>query len=104
VTLFPCPHLGGDVELTPERERHIAERHPDLVPGHLERISQTLAAPDHVRRSRRFGSALLFAKWFSSLRGGKYVVVVVVADPAPAERRWIVTAYSSTRLAGDHDL
>ena len=29
---FPCPYLKGNVELTEERERHIAERHPDLLP------------------------------------------------------------------------
>ena len=34
---FPCPYLGGDVELTDERERHIAERHPDLLPEHRAR-------------------------------------------------------------------
>jgi len=40
---FPCPHLAGEVELTAERERHIAQRHPDLLPEHLDRITETLA-------------------------------------------------------------
>jgi len=40
---FPCPYLKGEVELAEGRERHIAERHPDLLPAHLVRIELTLA-------------------------------------------------------------
>jgi hypothetical protein len=43
---FPCPYLQGEIEWTDERERHIGERHPDLLPEHRERIAQTLAEPD----------------------------------------------------------
>jgi hypothetical protein len=46
---FQCPHLQGEVECTDERERHIAERYPDLLPEHRERIAQTLAEPEQVR-------------------------------------------------------
>jgi hypothetical protein len=28
---FSCPYLAGEVELTEEREKHIVERHPELV-------------------------------------------------------------------------
>jgi hypothetical protein len=38
---LPCPFLSGEVELTGERERHIAERHPDLLPEN----SDLMAAP-----------------------------------------------------------
>jgi hypothetical protein len=62
MTRFPCPYLKGEVELTEERERHIAERHPDLLPEHPERVAETLAHPDQVRRSVRFGSAKLFSR------------------------------------------
>jgi hypothetical protein len=48
---LPCPYLKGDVELTIERERHIGERHPDLLPDHYDLMAATLAAPDLVRRS-----------------------------------------------------
>jgi len=34
MTKFSCPYLGGEVELSDERERHIAEHHPDLLPDH----------------------------------------------------------------------
>jgi len=99
MTHFSCPYLQGEVELTEERERHIAERHPDLLPEYRERIAETLAAPDQVRRSARFGNARLFARWFASIRGGKHVVVVVVTDATPTNRSWIVTAYLARKLA-----
>jgi hypothetical protein len=28
---FSCPRLGGEVELTRERERHILDHHPDTA-------------------------------------------------------------------------
>jgi hypothetical protein len=59
---FFCAYLGGEVQLSGEREAHIAERHPDLLPEHRERIGTTLADPDQVRRSRRFGAAKLFSR------------------------------------------
>ncbi len=59
---FLCPYLKGEVELTEEREHHIAERHPDLLPEHRERIAETLANPDQVRKKVRFGSAKLFSR------------------------------------------
>ena len=94
-----CPYLKGEVELSKERERHIAERHPDLLPEHRERIAETLADPDQVRRSVRFGSAKLFSRWYTDLRRGKHVVVVVVSEPDPSERHWIITAYIARKLA-----
>jgi hypothetical protein len=99
MTRFPCPYLQGEVELTEEREHHIAERHPDLLPEHREWIAETLTDPDQVRRSVRFGNARLFARWCESVRGGKHVVVVVVSDTTPSDRHWIVTAYLARKLA-----
>ena len=98
-TRFPCPYLDAEVELTDERERHIVERHPDLLPEHRQLIVDTLANPDQVRRSTRFASARLFTRWFESVRGGKYVVVVIVSESAPGGRHWIITAYIARKLA-----
>ncbi len=42
---LPCPYLKGNVELTEERERHIAERHPDLLPGYRKQMIETPARP-----------------------------------------------------------
>jgi hypothetical protein len=98
MALLPCPYLGADVERTEERERHTAERHPDLLPEHRDQVVATLADPDEVRKSRKLASARLFTRWFDDVRGGKHVVVVGVSD-AGAGRHWIVTAYIARRLA-----
>jgi hypothetical protein len=99
MTRFPCPYLSGDVELTEEREAHIAERHPDLLPEHRARLVETLAAPDQVRRSVRFGSARLFSRWYTDVPRGKHLVVVVVSEPDATRRHWIITAYLARKLA-----
>lgn len=99
MTRFPCPHLKGEVDLTAERERHIAERHPDLLPGHRECMAETLADPDQIRRSPRFGNARLFSRWYTDVTKGKYVVVVVVSESDVASRHWIITAYLTRQLA-----
>ncbi len=98
MTRFRCPYLHSEVELGKERERHIAERHPDLLPENRDRIAPTLAEPDQVRLSKRFGSARLFSRWYSDLAGGKHIVVVVVSA-ADDGRHWIITAYIARGLA-----
>jgi hypothetical protein len=99
MTRFPCPILKGEVELTGEREGHIARRHPDLLPRHRDCLAQTLADPDSVRQSPRFGQARLFSRWFPEVRGGNHVVVVVVSEGLESSRHWIITAYLARRLA-----
>jgi hypothetical protein len=98
--LFPCPYLGGGVELTDQREQHIAEVHPDVLPEQLKRLADTLAIPDQVLRSLRSTNARLFARWYNDLLGGKYMVVVVMSDPPPVVRHWVITAYIARRLTG----
>lgn len=95
---FPCPYLEGVVELTEERSRHIAERHPDLLPEHRTKIAETLEVPDQVRRSSRFGNARLFSRWYADVRSGKHVVVVVVSEQSQ-KRHWVITAYMARKLA-----
>jgi|YNPNPStandDraft_1061719.scaffolds.fasta_scaffold47678_2 hypothetical protein len=97
--VFPCSYLKGNVELSDEREVHIAQNHPDLLPAYLEQIGKTLAEPDQVRRSTRLNAARLFSRWFGDILRGKYVVVVVVSETAPHERNWIITAYLARGLA-----
>ena len=98
MTWLPCPYLKADVELTEEREHHIAERHPDLLPEHRERVAEVLAEPDEIRRSVRFGRARLFSRWYTDVHRRRHVVVVVVSEPAPRERHWIITAYITLKL------
>lgn len=88
------------MELADERERHIRERHPDLLPEHREAIAVALADPEEVRRNARLGRSWRFIRWFESVRGGKYVVVVVVSATEPAARHWIITAYIARKLTG----
>ena len=96
---FPCPWLHGEVELTVERELHIRERHPDLLPAHRTRIIEALADPDVVRRSHRSPTAHLFSRWYSDIRQGRHIVVVVQGDAGASGRHWIVSAYTTRRLA-----
>ena len=111
---FKCPYLNGEVELSDEREMHIAYNHPDLLPEHLIQVGLTLDAPDQVRRSLRMSSARIFCRRFEEvrhivptssrrsygmpLREGKYIVVVVVSESMPVMRHWIITAYMTRRL------
>lgn len=97
---FPCPYLRGEVELSKRRERHIALRHPELLPEYKELIVETVGGPDQVRLSMRSRNARLFSRWYPQLRGGKHVVVVVNTEPGAKERHWIVTAYIARKLAG----
>ena len=96
---FYCPYLEGEVELSEEREHHIAVHHPDLFPQQRHCLIEVLLSPDEIRRSKRFGNALLFSRWFQDLSEGKYVVVVVVSDDGIPKRHWIVTAYIARKLA-----
>lgn len=96
---FECSYLNGEVELSDERETHIADSHPDLLPEYLVQVGLTLAVPDQVRRSLRMSSALIFCRWFEEVRQGKYVMVVVVSESTPAVRNWIITAYMTRQLA-----
>ena len=65
-----CPYLKAQVELTEERETHIREKHPELLPQYRDQIDQTLADPDEVRRDARFPNSFLFPHWFSDVKGG----------------------------------
>jgi hypothetical protein len=96
---FPCSYLGVEIELTDEREQHIIETHPGTLPDYLEQLAETLADPDQVRQSDRDPSALLFSKWFATIRTGRYLVVVIVSQPDPL-RYWIITTYTARKLAG----
>lgn len=72
--------------------------HPDLLPEHFEAISRALADPDAVRRDSRFAATHLFSRWFEDIKRGKFVVVAVVSEALPAERHWVVTAYTARKV------
>ena len=95
---IPCTYLGSDVELADERQQHILEKHPDLLPEQFDRIVETVADPDEVRCDERFPGTHLFSRWYEDVSRGKYIVVVIVSDGRPAQRHWIVTAYLTQRV------
>ncbi len=94
---FSCPYLAGEVELTEEREKHVGDRHPELLPKIRDRIRLTLAEPHEVRQSARSADARLFSRWFDDIMGGKHVVVVVVSE-CRTRRHWVITAYVVSKL------
>ncbi len=96
---FPCSYLKKNVELTDEREQHIIETHPGTLPDYLEQLAETLANPDLIRQSERDESALLFSKWFATMRTGRHLVVVT-GSQLELERYWIITAYTARKITG----
>ncbi|MEX2243076.1 MAG: hypothetical protein WD716_04425 [Fimbriimonadaceae bacterium] len=91
---FDSPGLEPPVvELTSEREAHIQLRHPDLLPGHMHELQETVRAPDLIVANAHRPNKRAMARWFGSLKGGKFVIVQVVTDEGPSNRHWIVTAY-----------
>lgn len=93
-------YLKADVELSEQREEHIVEGHPDLLPKYWAEMKKTVEEPDEVRKSARMPSARLHTRWFNSVKDGKYVVVVIVTDSKPTakHRYWIVTAYIARKI------
>ena len=97
--MFPCPYLKGDVELTDERSQHIAMTHPGTLPNYLNEMAETLMEPDQVRHSKRDPNALLFSRWFETIRTGRHLVVVTVSE-SDQSRHWVITAYTARKLSG----
>jgi hypothetical protein len=87
------------VELTEERRRHIAARHPELLLRIGPRIAETILTPDLVRRSSRRPTAQLFSKRIHAGDRIRHMVVVVECGDAD-DRHWVVTAYVTRRLTG----
>ena len=60
---FPCPYLGGEVELTDERGRHVVQKQPDLWPAYAVQLATVLADPDSVG-TRGNDDERGFVRWF----------------------------------------
>ncbi|MBI4497587.1 MAG: hypothetical protein HY689_06810, partial [Chloroflexi bacterium] len=75
---------GRTIRLPDERLAHILEEHPEIR-GLEWAIAITLAAPDHVIRSRSDAEVRLYYRWYTGLRvGEKYLCVVVKAGEGDA--------------------
>jgi hypothetical protein len=92
-----CNYLGAEVECSEERWNHILQRHPELVPAHWASIEQTVSDPDEIRDDPRGPMSHRFTRWFEGIKGGKFVVVVVVSSIEPNARHWIVTAFPARK-------
>ncbi|MBM4087717.1 MAG: hypothetical protein FJ272_23250 [Planctomycetes bacterium] len=81
---------GRLIRLTDERQEHFEAEHPEME-GQLERISETLADPDRIVRSRTDASVELFYKHYASTPvTTKYLCVIVKVLP---DDHFIITAY-----------
>ena len=98
MTRFPCPYLKAEVELTEEREHHIAERHPDLLPGTVSESRKSWRT--RIKSAGAFGSEGRDCSRGGTLiwHRGRHVMVVVVSEPALGQRHWIITAYITAKL------
>jgi len=85
--------IGKIVELTSERKNHIIEFHPDVKP-YFFKFKEILKDPDEIRKSRYDPEVLLFYKYFSNLKGGKYLTIVVKVN----KRNFILTCYLTDRI------
>jgi hypothetical protein len=93
-----CPRLMCVVELSEERRRHIAERHPDLLPTHEQLVRQTVLDPDMIRWTPRRPELRKLSRCYPVDLDGRHVVVVLIDHRAESGRIWIVTAYGTRRL------
>ena len=96
--LFRCPYLDADVVLSEARERHIIEKHPGTLPEYLGQMTETVSNPDEIRQSDRDPEALMFCKWFDTIRTGRYLIAVVIHEGNP-QLPWIVTAYTARKVS-----
>ena len=80
--------FGNKIEISVSRWKHILEQHPEIMP-YLENIKQTIGAPDVVKLSVSDRSVRMYYRFFSSILGGKYLLVVIKTN----KRNFVITAY-----------
>ena len=94
---FICPHLGAPVELTRERERHIMQEHPEILPGRIDLVAQSLADPAEIRLDPKYSATRKFIRRCDEPFEGRYLVVLVVSRNGRQGRHWIATTFLSSR-------
>jgi phage-Barnase-EndoU-ColicinE5/D-RelE like nuclease2 len=78
------------IRLTDERLQHMETAHPEMA-GQIARITETLADPDRIVRSRTDTTVELFYRWYASTPvTAKFLCVVVKALP---DDLFMITAY-----------
>jgi len=99
VKRFFCLFLNTEGELTDEREEHIRTYHFEVAPF-LKRIGSILTDPEEVRQSVYDAEVILFYKFFSDVRSGNFLVVVVKKNV----RSFILTYSMTTKIRGGTQL
>jgi hypothetical protein len=85
------------IRLTEERLHHFEADHPEMA-AQTPRISETLAAPDRIVRSRSDSTVELFYKWYLSTPvTTKFLCVVVKVLP---DDHFIITSYYTDAVKG----
>jgi hypothetical protein len=81
---------GRSIRLSEERLNHIESDHPEMV-NQIVRISETLAEPDRIIRSRTDASVELFYRHYASTPvSSKFLCIAVKAI---RDDNFIITAY-----------
>lgn len=79
--------------MTEERKNHIFEFHPDIK-LHFSKITEVLENPNEIRKSKHDPEVLLFYRYFSNIKEGKYLTVVVKIN----KRSFILTCYLTDKI------
>lgn len=87
-------YAGVDIRLTDERLEHI-ERRPEMD-GQLDRIEETLAQPDELRRSDRDEQVHLYYRRYAETPVTEKLLLVVVKRES--ESPFVITAFYTDRL------
>ena len=83
-------HLNRIIRITTERWEHIETEHPEMS-GELDKVRETVLAPDKVVRSRTDARVELFYRKYESTRvGHKLMCVAVKVLP---DDLFMITAY-----------
>jgi hypothetical protein len=85
------------IRLTEDRLHHFEADHPEMA-AQTPRISETLATPDRIVRSRSDSTVELFYKWYLSTSvTTKFLCVVVKVLP---DDHFIITSYYTDAVKG----
>ncbi len=80
---------GRSIRLTDERLNHLETQHPEMV-GQMDRVSDTLANPDSIVRSKTDASVELFYRHYRTTPvSQKFLCIVVKTSTADS---FIITA------------
>lgn len=84
---------GKTVELPRGRWKHIVAQHPEMERYH-DRIGDALREPDLIKQSRRAPDVWLYYRFYSSIFGGKFLLVVVKRSLRP----FVLTCYITDEI------